>query len=54
MELERETEAGIDGRAYDAFYKAGEGVERMEGRWSPVAQWVLLRATVFEHGSSTE
>jgi hypothetical protein len=42
MEVERGTEAGIDGRAYDAFYKAGEGVERMEGRWSPVAQWVLL------------
>jgi hypothetical protein len=33
---------GIDGCAYGAFYSSGEGAERMEGRWSPVARWVLM------------
>jgi hypothetical protein len=42
VELERGTEAGIDGCAYNAFYRAGEGAEQTEGLWSPVAQWVLM------------
>jgi hypothetical protein len=41
-ELERGTEAGIDGRAYGAFYRTKEGAERTKGRWSPVARWVLM------------
>jgi hypothetical protein len=42
VELERETEAGIDGRAYGTFYRSVEGAERTEGRWSLVARWVLM------------
>jgi hypothetical protein len=42
VELERGTEVGIDGRAYGAFYRSGEGAERTEGQWSPVARWVLM------------
>jgi hypothetical protein len=42
VELERETEVGIDGRAYGTFYRSVEGAERTEGRWSPAAQWVLM------------
>jgi hypothetical protein len=33
---------GIDGRAYDIFYRAEEGAEWIEGRWSPVARWVFM------------
>jgi hypothetical protein len=42
VELEHGTEEGIDGRAYDAFYRSGEGAERMKGRWSPAARWVFM------------
>jgi hypothetical protein len=40
--LEHRTEVGIDGCAYGAFYRAGEGAEQTEGRWSLVARWVLM------------
>jgi hypothetical protein len=52
VELEHGTEAGIDGRAYGTFYRSREGAEQTEGRWSPVARWVLMVRRFFSIDSA--